>query len=192
MVALAAATAIATMAFASTTSANTPIEPRVESGGVCNVALQNCKFVTHSEGAVELVGHFIGIEATDSLCFEELTGYFGADGSGHIVDQVVSGPDCTREPCGGTEAEWPFRAEEIGANQLEMEVRRCYAEINEPSNEVHCSLNTHVDVTDHSNAEFAVDDTRCHAVIGTDFDVEVTGHWPIEPQESDEIEIVHL
>jgi hypothetical protein len=189
---LALAAAIAAMAFASTANAEQMIEAvNEDTEQDCSVAAENCEIVAHSEPNQDtvLTGHFIGIEAIDSTCHDEFTGYLGADGEGHLTDQTLEGDDCTRTPCEGDEAEWPVRTEETGTNELNMEIEFCLEDEDEV--EVHCELDVHVEVMGHHSAEFSADNQRCHHVEGTSFDVEVDGHWETEAGESDEIEIVH-
>lgn len=201
---LALAAAIAAMAFASTANATSPIEAfNEDTGAACDVGLQNCEIVAHSEGHTLLIGHVIGFESTESQCFDEFTGYLGADGSGHLLHQdLTGGEECTRTPCEGQEGEWPASAEEIGTNELNMEIRFCLDELDENNDPagtpVHCELDVHVEVLGHHSAEFLAEDSgqsdhakRCHHVEGTSADVEVEGHWVTDAQQSDEIEIEH-
>lgn len=68
----------------------------------CDIALQNCKLVVHSMEPVSVSGHAFGFEALQAACDAEYTAYLNEDGTGHRVQQVLTGSDCVRDPCDAT------------------------------------------------------------------------------------------
>lgn len=115
----------------------------------------------------------------------------GEDGSGHIVDQVLGGgANCTRQPCAGSEGEWPVHIAETGVGQETMEVRFCWEQLDGTS-PVHCSVDLALTPTTYPNVELAATDQRCHATSGTSETVELTGHWLSEEAESTTLGFIH-
>lgn len=203
---LAVATAVAAMAFSATTASAQAVELTNEATAEhCELGVQNCELTVHSESETSLRGHQFGFESTVSQCLTEYTGYFGEDGSGHFVDQLLAdgpGQNCTREPCGdavhnGGESEWPAQLREA-QGRLIMELEFCI-EPSDHSDPVHCELDLDVNLDGHHSAELRAEDTgqsddhqRCHHIEGTSSNVEIRSHSLSEPAESDEIEVVHL
>lgn len=190
---VASAIALALSASTALAAHGTAVEITNEATGQhCSLPLLNCKIVVHNtDGGTELVGHLFGIESTDSICNVEHTGYAGEDGTGHIVDHVLTGPDCTRQPCSGVEAEWPTHHAETGAGQEVTEVEWCL-EPKGGGDQIHCTVQIVVSGFNHNSAEASATDQACESQSGTSARVELTGHWTTEDAESDDIEVIHL
>lgn len=160
-------------------------------GDPCSLAAQNCKLVVHSTTETEYRAHTIGFEVVFGICDGELTGYLDADGSGHIVEQILTGEECAREPCEtASEAEWDLHIDEVGRATEEAELRQCVQPIDEPTEAAHCSMPMLISIADHHNLELSTPDLPCHT--STYPMQETVGHWVSDTLESDGIELVHL
>lgn len=186
--------AIAVMATPALAAHGTPVEAVNEAKAEqCDLGAQNCRIVFHSEAGSEtfIVEHVMGFEMVHSACTEEFVLELAHDGSGHIVDQVMAGPNCAKQTCAGEEGEWPAHLAETGAGQETLEVRACFENL-DGSGDIHCSYYAAVNTIGHQHFELTANDQPCHAMSGGSGTVEITGHWISEDADSDEVELIHL
>lgn len=152
--------------------------------------LDPCTVVAHSESVTTVDGHAFGFEQVQSQCFDEFTGQVFEDGSGAIHQQNLTGPDCVKQACTTAgETEWPAQLSEASAGEENMEIEFCLENL-DGSDPLHCTIDVHVELIDHHNAEFSADDVPCHG--SGEPAAEVTGHWETDPDLSDEINVTHL
>lgn len=186
--------AVGLMATPALAAHGTPVEAVNEvTGEPCGAGGQTCTIIFHSEIGSETTTaeHVLGLEITHDACAEEFALELAHDGSGHIVNQVMTGDDCTTQTCGGTEGEWDAHIAETGPGQETMEVRACLEDF-DGTGDVHCSYDMALNTFGHSHFELTANDERCHATSGGSGNLEITGHWISEDAESDDVEIVHL
>jgi hypothetical protein len=196
---LATATTLAALAL-TTTAANaaSPVEASVEEGEHCDIAVQNCEIVLHSTQEPIMTAHLFGFEFEQGECEDEFTAYLDESGSGQIRNQIITqhtGDTCGRTACGslppGPADPWSFTMEEDTAGEETMRVVFCFENLPNHDNETYCTVDVHV-TTDHHSTELSTegpdgDGQRCEQNPITEF----LGHWIAEPDESDEIALVH-
>jgi len=156
----------------------------------------------NTEGLVILTAHIFGIESTDSQCENEFTARLGANGEGYLTNIRLSGPNCTRRPCGtraGAPEAWEVHGEEINANSARLEAHFCVENASDGQGRQTCHLFVpfREDPVGSHRYEFGtaaaatppenVSEISCEGFTG--FRAEVTGHWK---SELTTLEVIHL
>lgn len=181
---LAATAAFAAFAFATASaSARSPIELQHENGVHCSPCLVHVV----SESPTALETHLFGSEQLQSQCTDSFTAEFNEDGTGSIHNQVLSGPNCTRQACdSAAESEWltPSAGEEIGPGQARVPVRFCLEPVG-GGTEQHCTVDLIITEVALHDYEIRTNDD-CSGFPT----VEIDSHWFTERDE--DFEIVHL
>jgi hypothetical protein len=124
---LLAVAAMAVTAFAAS-SASALTVTKEAGGAACGTASMSgtgvsggCLVHATSEAAgVVLKKHVFGVESTITTCNNEFWGRVGTTGTGFILEQVLSGAGCARQPCKAASGEaqpWGASSTETGAAQ---------------------------------------------------------------------------
>jgi hypothetical protein len=188
-------TAIAAMAFAaSTASADEAITViNEETGALCDP----CTAHVVGESTLDAF-HTVAV----SSCRDEFDAEISSNGHGFIFHDSTgtdsASPGCTREQCetAGVEDPWEFTTEEIGTNEVEMDVGFCLSPVGQMGTRGVCaSLDVHVteEGTAPEDHRYMFDVNRECSIGGVP--VEIEGHWDAEavhnPAEENEVEFVH-
>lgn len=189
VMAIAAMAAVAPNAFGQSVE----VTDEATAGAHCpTLAAGGCTAHGSSTGNVVLTAHIFGIESTVTTCTNEFDLVTDEDGNGRLQNQVLAGPNCTRQPCqvSGATQPWPGVASEPANGQLRLTVNFCVEPIG-GGTDTTCELEVPFRSTGDHDYEFGnVGGTEipCHGTAG--FRGEVTGHWISEIDST--LEVAHL
>jgi hypothetical protein len=145
---------------------------------------------SESGNLVELRKHVFGIESHITKCNNEFFGRVDSHAEGYIYEPVLSGPDCTREPCKvngsetGESIPWQAHGKEGGGSETReiLTVNFCLEGIMQGGAEEHCEIEIPFEQEAGSGLhdyEFGHNgEIASHGVSG--FRCEIIGHWHTE------------
>jgi hypothetical protein len=177
LAALATTLAMGLAASSATAQAEFHVEPEDEPG-VCDP----CPIHAKSTGSPNHLTSVLEVNAPGhtvfSRCTDEFEGEIYEDGTGHITNQVLTGPLCTRQACDSAlETEWPFELEETSPGVETIDVRFCLEPIGGGA-EFHCDLI--LPITDAGNHDYIIEADKEHCPNPAGPEVRVSGEWEIE------------
>jgi hypothetical protein len=194
---LAALTATLAIGLAATsaTAQIIHVEPEDEPGvcDPCPIHATSTGSLNHptTEFEVNIPGHTVFTQCTD-----EFEGEIYEDGTGHITNQILAGPQCTRQACDSTEEEeWPFHLVEVSPGVEFIEVRLCLEPIS-GGDEFHCNLS--LPIADEGDHHYVIEATEEHCPNPAGPEVRISAEWEIEhghplaDPDHQPIEITHL
>jgi hypothetical protein len=194
---LLAITATAAMAFAASTASAAALEVLREStNNHCSAVTitgtgvsGGCLIHATSEnnggaGAVELRKHVFGIESHITKCDNEFWGRVNENATGYILEQQLSGPNCTRKACEEEfeSTPWSATGTEVAANNEVLTTTFCVENANNDSGDESCEIDVRFkNYKPAHNTEFGftgATEMPGHGISG--FRCELIGHWNTE------------
>lgn len=183
-----AAVAAMMLAASSAVANDTPIEIIDENTSQhCNTAgSAECHIVADSVGDITLEA----FGAVRSECHNAYELELDEDGTGQIVGQTLTGPDCVTPPCGSPATPWDVLG--VTEEDGELNLRANFCVVDPLFGDINCTTNVHVEVLSHRNlvADTAPPLSICEGSGGL---LHVTGDWTgVGENDEQELEVVHL